>query len=186
MTIEETKKLLKLLRINYPNSFSKLEDDETYIYLQMFYEAFKDDDVALVTMAVKSIIYSDTREFAPNIAQIKEKMFSLKCQDFLDEQRAWNIVKKAIARSGWHSEEEFNKLPNEIKSIVDNANQLKEWSQMDSDDINTIVASNFMRNYRNIAKKTKELELLPNQVKKEIENLNFIALDNKGGNDERD
>ena len=79
MNREETSKVLTILKINYPQSFRSYTNEETYALLDLWTEAFKNDDAAIVNRAIKSIVYSDTREFAPNIAQVKEKMFSHAC-----------------------------------------------------------------------------------------------------------
>ena len=71
MKREETQQILQILRLNYPNSFKGLSDKDTFDFLDLWSEAFKDDDVKIVVMAVKSIIYTDTREFYPNIATVK-------------------------------------------------------------------------------------------------------------------
>lgn len=72
MTLQETQQLLSVLRTNYPNTFRNQTKNESYDYLQLWAEAFKNDNANAVIKAVKKIIYEDTREFAPNIAQVKK------------------------------------------------------------------------------------------------------------------
>ena len=73
MTTEETKNLLTVLKTNYPNSFKiSLQDSKQMVAL--WAEAFKNENVQDVITAVKKIIYEDTREFAPNIAQVKSRI----------------------------------------------------------------------------------------------------------------
>lgn len=165
MTLDQVQDLLKIIRLNYPQSFTKFTKEQSEAYLAMWCEAFKDDPVDLVVAAVKAIIYSDAREFAPNIGQIKQKMQSISSPNELTEQEAWNIVKKAIGRSGWYAKEEFEALPPTLQRLVGSPEQLHDWSQTDSDDLNTVVASNFMRSYRARSSQEKEFQMLPNEIK---------------------
>lgn len=171
MNIEETKTILKVLRANYPHSFKDFTQEDTKDYLMLWQDFFKDDDYGLVKAAVKSIIAGDTREFAPNIGQVKDKMYSLVNRDEMTEQEAWLEIKKAISRSGWYAQEEYDRLPPLLQRLVGSADQLHDWSQMDSDELNTIVASNFMRSYKAKSKSAKEYQMLPNEVKIGIETM---------------
>ena len=131
---------------------------------------FKDDDARLVVNAVKSLISTSTSSFAPTIGQIKNKMHSLTTANTeVSSLEAWEVVRKAISRSGWYAEEEFEKLPDDLKRLVGSASQLHNWSQMDSDTVNSVISSNFQRNYKQRAEREKELAMLPNDVKKALQ-----------------
>lgn len=169
MNREQVQDLLTVIRLNYPQSFINFTKQQSVAYLDMMAEAFKDDPADLVTSAVKSIIYSDTREFAPNIGQIKNKMYELAhTSTSIDAQGAWSLVKKALRRSGWHSQEEFEKLPPEVQDYIGDAHTLHEWSQMDTRTLDSVVASNFLKNFKIRAEKKKEYDMLPNEVKQII------------------
>lgn len=87
MTEQETQQILKVLKTNYPNSFRNMSSEESYNYLSLWHEAFKNDDVRQVIEAVKEIIYTDTREFAPNIAQVKSKMTKFNMNNLLESKQ---------------------------------------------------------------------------------------------------
>lgn len=74
MTVQETRDILTVLKTNYPNSFRNMSKEESYDYLDLWATAFANDNKQDVINAVKEIIYTDTREFAPNIAQVKARM----------------------------------------------------------------------------------------------------------------
>lgn len=92
MTEQETQQILKVLKTNYPNSFKNMSSEESYNYLSLWHEAFKNDDVRLVIKAVKEIIYTDTREFAPNIAQVKSFMAKYNTNNLLESKQS--LMKK--------------------------------------------------------------------------------------------
>lgn len=166
MEKNEVRDILTVLKVNYPQSFKHLTIDEKKAYLDLWTEAFKDDSAELVAMAVKSIIYGDTREFAPNIAQVKEKMYSLKnAGNELTEQEAWNLVLKACKNGIHGAREEFEKLPPVVQTVIGSPSVIRDYATMDINQLNTVASSNFMRSYRARAKYVKETEKLPNEIK---------------------
>ena len=50
-------------------------------------------------------------------------------------------------------------------------NQLREWAQMDSDTLNSVVASNFQRSYKARAASEREYMALPSDVRNAMEQL---------------
>ncbi len=52
MTYEETRSILTVLKINYPQSFRNWEREQGEAFLNLWSEAFKDDPVQMVAMAV--------------------------------------------------------------------------------------------------------------------------------------
>lgn len=164
MTREEVSKMLQMIRLNYPNSFKGYTPDQSRTYADLWYDAFKDKPTALVLAAVKSIMYGDTREFAPNIGQVNAKIHELTTEDKKTEMEAWALVKKALSRSGWYSTEEFEKLPKDIQKVIGSPSMLYEWSQTSSEQVNTVIQSNFMRSYRALKTREKQNALLPQSV----------------------
>lgn len=177
MTYEETRQILTILKTNYPQSFRNMTKDESVNFLNLWSEAFANDPVKNVVAAVKSIIYSDPREFAPNIGQVKTKMHSLFTPQEMTEQEAWGKVRKACTNSLWHAEKEHKKLPELLQKLV-SPEQLRSWAMMETDQLDTVVASNFMRSYKQRATQQKEVDMLPNEVKQMISlSLKMIGTD---------
>ncbi len=171
MTYEETRSILTVLKINYPQSFKGWTAEQGEAFLNLWSEAFKDDPVQMVAMAVKAIIYSDTREFAPNIGQVKDRMVKLSNSTTLDADQAWAMVYKALSNSIYNSEKEFDKLPSEVRAGVGSPNQLREWAKMDTSTLESVIASNFKKGYRGRVKEKQEFEKLPQSVKTMIQGL---------------
>lgn len=165
MTKDEVQQVLRILRLNYPHSFKDFTKEQSIEYLNLWAEAFKNDNVNLVVGAVKSIIYSDTREFAPNIGQVKAMMIKLSSEPQMSEYEVWNLIKKAVSNGIYGSAEEFRKLPDGVKRLVGSPEQLRTWAMMDIDELNTVVASNIQRSYRAISKQEQEYKALPLEVK---------------------
>lgn len=165
MEKKEIVKIMGTLKAAYPNSFRKMSEDDYKAMIELWDRQFKDYDYKIVMMAIDSIISSDTREFYPPIATIKEMIYKLTHQDEMTEQEAWLLVKRALRNSGYHAREEFDKLPEVIQRLVGSPQQLYDWSMMNTDQVDTVVASNFMRSYKVRAKHEKELIAIPPSVK---------------------
>ena len=168
MNYNETRDILKVLKTNYPQSFKGWTKEQSYDFLNLWSEAFKDDPVQLVAGAVKAIIYGDVREFAPNIGQVKEKIYKLTHEADMTEIEAWQLVKNALRNSGYHAADEFEKLPVVVQRLVGSPRQLYEWSMMDSEKVDTVVASNFQRSYKVRAKHEREMLSIPADVKQAL------------------
>ena len=154
MNREETSKLLTILKINYPQSFRSYTNEETYALLDLWTEAFKNDDAAIVNRAIKSIVYSDTREFAPNIAQVKAKIYDLTHKEDLNEIEAWNMAYKAIRHNGEQAKKEFNKLPKVVQKAVGDYGQLISWALADVCQLSYIQQS-FIKNFNKVKEANK-------------------------------
>jgi hypothetical protein len=81
------------------------------------------------------------------------------------EMEAWGIVLKAIQNSNYRAQELFDAFPLVIKQIVGSPNQLREWAQMESSVVNSVIQSNFMRSYTAKSKAEKEYAALPESSK---------------------
>ena len=86
----------------------------------------------------------------------------------MSELEAWAIVRKAIGRSNYYAEEEFEKLPEACKMAVGNPSNLREWAMMDSDQVGTVEQSHFVRNYRTAMQRIKEDRRMPEKVRTAI------------------
>lgn len=159
MTFEETGTILDILSGAYPN-FHGGENT-----LKVWYDIFGDYDVRIVAAAVKSFISSDEKGFPPVPGQIMGKLRLITEQGTDTEMEAWGKVLKAISRGIYNAKEDFERFPEEIQRIVGSPNQLKEWAIMDSDIVNSVIASNFQRSYRAKMKQKAEFDALPPDVK---------------------
>lgn len=93
MNYEETRKVLTLLKTAYPNSYTHLDSESSALLVDVWNSIFANMPVELVSKAVKSIIATDTREFAPNPADINKKIVEM-ITDSDDEAalKAWEDV----------------------------------------------------------------------------------------------
>ena len=183
MTKIETATIMMVLQTAYPNFYKKQSEREIEMATNLWSEMFADDDAGLVTAAVKSFIITDDKGFPPVIGVIKNKIADLKNADEMTEYEAWNLVKKAVSNGIYGSSEEFAALPAVLQRLVGSANKLREWGQMESETLESVVGSNFMRSYKARAKHEREYAMLPSDVKKFMSGLaERMNLDNTQSN----
>lgn len=168
MTRDDVIKIMSVLRGAYPHFYRDISKQEAYDTINLWTDIFSNDDASIVASAVKSLIDGDDKGFPPTIGQVKAKMRLLVGSDELTEAEAWNLVSKAVKNGLYGAVEEFEKLPPAVKRIVGSPSQLRDWASMDSDTLQSVVASNFQRSYKVVATREKEIAALPDDVKKLI------------------
>ena len=166
MNREETIKVLAVLRGAYPAFYRDITKQEAESTISLWGSMFDEEPYELVGAAVKAFISGDSKGFPPAIGQIKELIRKITQPEEMTEQEAWVYVSKALRNSTYGSEEEFAKLPPEVQSVVHDPGQLKQWAMSPADEVETVIASNFMRSFRAKQKATKEYQALPTEVKR--------------------
>lgn len=165
MNLVETAKLMAVLETAYPMFYAKKTEQEREDAIRLWAEMFADEPGEVVAMAVKALIKSRVSNFPPGIGEITEKIQQIVQPEQMTEMEAWGLVLKAIGNSSYNSGEEFKKLPPVIQRLVGAPSQLREWASMDTETLNSVVASNFQRSYKVRAKHEREYLALPSSVK---------------------
>lgn len=166
MTREDTIKILSILRGAYPAFYRDISKQEAESTISLWCGMFEEEPYELVGAAVKAFISCDSKGFPPAIGQIKERIRQITEPQEMTEQEAWSLVSKALRNSAYGSAEEFEKLPEEIKAVVHDPSQLKQWAMAEADEVETVIASNFMRSFRVKQKTMREYKALPTSVKR--------------------
>ena len=166
MTREDTIKILSVLRGAYPAFYRDITKQEAESTIALWESMFDEEPYELVGAAVKAFISGDGKGFPPAIGQIKERIRLITTPEEMTEQEAWSYVSKALRNATYGSEEEFAKLPPEVQAVVHHPGQLRQWAMNSADEVETVIASNFMRSFRAKQKATKEYLALPTDVKR--------------------
>lgn len=165
MTRQETGIIMNILTTAYPRFYSGQDAPDPRKTMSLWAEMFRDDPVELVAAAVKALIATDEKGFPPHIGAVKAKLRQITEAPQMAPQEAWALVWRAVQRSGYNSREEFEKLPDNLKRLVGTPEQLKAWSQMDADTVQSVIASNFQRSYQVRAKQEADFQALPQDVR---------------------
>lgn len=160
---------------SYPN-YKPADMSETIDVWNMMLEDFSYQQVSL---ALKAYIMSDTSGFAPSIGQLVGKMQMISTPSELNEMEAWALVSKAIRNGYYGAETEFVKLPELVQKAVGQPSQLRQWAHSDMESLETVIQSNFIRTYRTVVKREKEVQRMPSDVRMLIEKTNDMMLEQK-------
>lgn len=172
MTLQDTADMMSIIRAAYPRFYANVSDADAGAALNLWHSMFEGDDAELVRDALTAFIASDTKGFPPVPGQIREKLGIIQEATYgfeMTEQAAWSMVTRALRDSAYHSAERFAELPEDIQRCVGSASQLHDWAVSDDDALQSVVASNFMRSYRAIAAKRREIRSMPAGVRERIE-----------------
>lgn len=161
MERKEFKTLVKGMKAVYAQP-TFIPDQDAF---NVWYELLRDLSYEQVNIAIQK--YMLTEKFPPTIADIRTKANDIvaKIEESMSELEAWSLVSKAISNSGYHAEEEFDKLPEVCQRAVGNPQNLKEWAMMESDSVATVEQSHFIRNYRVAVQRMQEDAKIPNNIK---------------------
>lgn len=180
MTRSETLILMSTLRAAYPMYYAKQSIEDAKAAVNLWQMMFNDDDAQLVAAAVKAFIATDTKGFPPVVGQIKAKFDMIMREAYgggeLTPMEAWSKVQKAIRNSAWHAQEEFDKLPDTIRAVIGGPSALRDYAMMDSETVNSVVASNFQRSFTARRDHVTEMRMLPADVKEFISTEQFKAI----------
>ena len=168
MTKNEVVKLLMTIQTFYPNY--QVENKEFTI--NAWYSIIGDCDYKPMEKALRAYITTDTSGFAPSIGQLINKLHEVQSPQELNEMEAWLLVSKALRNGTYGAVKEFNKLPPLVQKAVGSPDNLRNWAQTDSESIENVVQSNFMRTYRTVVNRAKEYRKMPKDIQALIESTN--------------
>ena len=168
MTEKEVRQLLAMTQAVYPNYNPPSREAAVNAWLMCLSEY----DNNVVVAAFKAYITTDTSGFAPNIGQLLDKLHAIQNPQELNEMEAWSLVSKALRNGYYGAVEEFNNLPPLVQKAVGSPDNLRNWSQTDTNSIENVVQSNFMRSYRLVVNRENEIKKMPADVRTLIENVN--------------
>lgn len=168
MTRDETIKLLMVIQSAYPN----FKPPDKTVAVDTWYTMLKDMDYNVVQMGLRAYITTDTSGFAPSIGRLINTIYTIQNPQELNEMEAWALVSKALKNGYYGTVEEFDSLPPLVQKAVGNPDNLRNWSQTDTNSIENVVQSNFMRSYRLVVNRENEIKKMPADVRTLIENVN--------------
>lgn len=159
MSRDEVKKILMVIANTYPN-FKPLD---MKITIDLWTKLLADMTYQQIENALIAYIRSDASGFAPTIGQLLAKVQIVRT-DELSEMEAWSLVSHAIRNGTYGAEEEFKKLPKDVQRCV-TPELIRQWAKTDTKSVENVIQSNFLRTYRNVIARRKEVEMIPDSIK---------------------
>lgn len=158
MTRDETKVIIRAMIESYPN----YKPNDITATVDIWSQMLADYDYSVISKALQKYILSNTSGFAPSIGQLVGLIDTPISREPLE---AWALVRKAIQNSLYHADEEFAKLPAEIQASVGNAANLKEMAQMDTDTVESVEQSHFIRSYQSVLRRMEDEKRIPENLR---------------------
>ena len=162
MTRDDTKELLMSIKAIYPNF--NIKPEEMTVTINAWHLMLNEYPKEAVNAALQIYVKTNNSGFAPSVSQLIGAMYAPKSNNQLSEGEAWNLVKKAIQNGNYGAETEFEKLPQIVQRAVGSPNMIRQWAQSDTDEVNTVIASNFQRTYKAVLSKQEFGEKVPEQL----------------------
>jgi hypothetical protein len=180
LTIEETSKILTVVRVFYPAFYKNTSIEEAESFVSAWAEMFADVPYSLVGAAVKTYIATDTTGYAPTVGKINDIIHSLLNGGKVTAQEGIQPIIKAVKNSAYHASEEFEKLPPNLKKLVGSAEQLRTWAREGETEFSTVTVSNLIRAYNESSKNDSIMAAIPESVKVVIKKQAKELEDKKG------
>jgi hypothetical protein len=146
MTFDEWKDVCKMINVMYGDNSKVIF--ETREKVVAWYSCLEDLSYELVSKAVKNIAMKS--KYPPRIADIREECVAMTEQPSITEQEAWSMVRAGIRNGTYGAEEEFSRLPSDVQRAVVDASALSDWAMLPSDEVDTVIAALFKRQYRSV------------------------------------
>lgn len=153
--------LVKAMKAVYPKEDFLPDNDAAKVW----YALLKDLDYKTLSNAVQRHLM--TSPFPPTIADLR-KLTVDPALDELSDMMAWDLVRKALGNSAYHADEEFQKLPPVVRRAVGSPGNLKDMATMDTETVNSVIQSNFLRNYKTAKARERENLVLSPSVRERI------------------
>ena len=167
MTREDTVSLIRSIVSLYPN----WKPDNMTETVNAWHWVLEDYPASGIKAALQIYIKTNKTGFAPSVSQIIDAMHTPQKNTELTEGEAWSKVKKAIADSAYHSQERFDELPELVQRTIGGPEMLRVWSQTDSDEVNTVIMSNFQRSYRAMLSRKEYETKVPQHLEELVKGL---------------
>ena len=111
--------------------------------------------------------YMMQEQYPPTIAGLRKKAAEITApvHEDMSELEAWSLVRKALSNSGYNAEAEFGKLPELCQKAIGNPANLREMALMDTETVNSVEQSHFIRNYRTaLDRKRADAQIAPSII----------------------
>ena len=169
MTIEDTIKILSILKASYPNFYKELTKKDAETTINLYTEMFSNTEANLVATAIKELIQHQS--YPPTIADIKNKIDELTHPYEETESELWEIYKKIIQSGYYGDRTEFDALPEAIKSYLgNNPNRINELGMMESSTFNSVEKGIFLKQIKVIKERAKNIRMMLPETRKYLNN----------------
>lgn len=167
MTLQETAKIVYVIKATYPAHFAKYATKDYDNMVQAWTAVMEDYTYVQASAGLKIYLASDTRGFPPSPGQVIDCITKTMKQPELEMSalEAWALVRNALSNSGYNSAEEFAKLPPAVQRAVGSVANLREMCMLPTSEVETVEQSQFIRAYNATVQNMKDEAKIPSKVR---------------------
>lgn len=171
MTLQETAKIVYVIKATYPAHFSKYTTKDYDNMIQAWTTVMEDYTYMQASAGLKIYLASDTKGFPPSPGQVIDCLSKHLGDQTLEltNTECVSMIRRALRNSSYHAEDEYNKLPEICQRAVGTPRNLQEWAVLNSDEVETVVMSQIIRSLEAMRRRMKDDARLPGQIKKMID-----------------
>ena len=169
MTCDDTKEILRILKVNYRSSFKDWTKRDGEAFLELWSAIFKNTPFELVKTAVLSIIAESPDRWLPTAGMVNDRIKQLTIQDSEEEAiQAWNELRRFILN--YHRDdyrEHFAELAELTRKLV-GISDLVLIGQSDSTSV-SVERTRFLKQYKALAEKRNDTAITTGRLKSIID-----------------
>ena len=169
MNKDEFVEIVKMIKTAFPKE-KFLETPEQF---ELWFRMLNDIPFGICQAAMTTWIMENPR--TPAISDIRERCLSVSVEE-VPWEKAWDSVIKAVKRYGSYKEAEALESMDEVTREAVRAIDFRHLCFMEIDDLPTVRAQ-FRDIYKNIAKRKKNDNLLPPNIRQAISEARRIGID---------
>ena len=173
MTEEEVGRIVLAIRSAYPNHFKQFGSEDIKGMLLAWSLVLSEYDFHLASRGLQLFLANDRQGFPPSPGQVVDCIVKIKhpVQNELTGTEAWALVRKAIRNSYYNAEAEFEKLPPACQRAIGSAASLREIGQLDTEKVETVEQSHFIKAFETVTKRERENLRMPEAIKQLIQKM---------------
>lgn len=176
MTRKEAAQLVYVIRTTYPKTYTNFTQQDLDGVIDSWLFALEDMDFRSAATGLKIYMSTNNSGFAPVPGQVIDCFRKSQPNTELGEQEAWAMVRRALRNGIYGAEEEYAKLPASVQKAVGKPENLKEWAQMDTETVESVQQSLFLRSYRAEVQRAKDRDMLPASVRNLLEGTQMLEV----------
>lgn len=161
MTRDECKTLIRAIVSLYPNWRPENMSDTVSVW----FFVLEDQSLQACMAMLKSYSRTNRTGFAPSPADLLGQVTD---QTAMTPQEAWAYVLKAIPHGIYHSKEQWEQFPEQVKAAV-TPDQLKAWASDENFNVG-VAESNFIRSFQLSQRRAASDFALPENLKAALVN----------------
>lgn len=171
MTDYEIGRLVYAVRGTYPKYYANMGAEDLKGLSMAWALVLGEYDFSIASRAVQLYLTNDTTGFPPSPGQIVDAIHKITNPRIAEmtATEAWALVRKAIRNGYYGAEEEFAKLPTACQRAIGSPSNLREIAQLDTDQVETVEQSHFIKAYNTQVVRERETAKMPSDIRALVE-----------------